>query len=60
MLFRVVKLAFNQRRKTLRNSLKSFDLSDNLKEDSIFDRRPEQMAVNDFISLTKRIADDTF
>ncbi len=60
LLFRVVKLAFNQRRKTLRNSLKSFDLSDNLKEDSIFDRRPEQMAVNDFISLTKRIADDTF
>lgn len=59
LLFRVVKAAFNQRRKTLRNSLKSFDLSDNLKEDSIFDRRPEQMAVNDFISLTKRIADDT-
>ncbi|WP_350289136.1 16S rRNA (adenine(1518)-N(6)/adenine(1519)-N(6))-dimethyltransferase RsmA [uncultured Croceitalea sp.] len=59
LFYKVVKAAFNQRRKTLRNSLKSFDLSDNLKEDTIFDRRPEQMAVNDFISLTKRIANDT-
>jgi 16S rRNA (adenine1518-N6/adenine1519-N6)-dimethyltransferase len=59
LLFRVVKAAFNQRRKTLRNSLKSFELSNNLKEDTIFDRRPEQMAVADFIALTKRIEDDT-
>ncbi|GMN10414.1 16S rRNA (adenine(1518)-N(6)/adenine(1519)-N(6)) -dimethyltransferase RsmA [Croceitalea sp. MTPC9] len=59
LLFKVVKAAFNQRRKTLRNSLKTFSLSDNLKEDTIFDRRPEQMAVKDFISLTKRIADDS-
>ncbi|MFD2588778.1 16S rRNA (adenine(1518)-N(6)/adenine(1519)-N(6))-dimethyltransferase RsmA [Croceitalea marina] len=59
LFYQVVKTAFNQRRKTLRNSLKSFNLSDNLKEDTIFDRRPEQMAVNDFISLTKRIANDT-
>jgi len=59
LLFRVVKATFNQRRKTLRNSLKSFELSDNLKEDAIFDRRPEQMAVNDFISLTTRIENDT-
>lgn len=59
LLFRVVKAAFNQRRKTLRNSLKSFDLSNNLKEDTIFDRRPEQMAVADFIALTKLIEDDT-
>lgn len=56
---RVVKTAFNQRRKTLRNSLKSFNLSDNIKEDSIFDRRPEQMAVNDFIAITKTIANDS-
>jgi len=56
---RVVKTAFNQRRKTLRNSLKSFDLSDILKEDAIFDQRPEQLAVADFIALTKKIANDT-
>ncbi|SKB41819.1 16S rRNA (adenine(1518)-N(6)/adenine(1519)-N(6))-dimethyltransferase RsmA [Maribacter arcticus] len=56
---RVVKTAFNQRRKTLRNSLKTFALSDILKEDAIFDQRPEQLSVADFIALTKKIADDT-
>ena len=56
---KVVKAAFNHRRKTLRNSLKVFELSLNLKEDAIFDRRPEQMAVADFIWLTKKIANDT-
>lgn len=55
----VVKTAFNQRRKTLRNSLKSLQLSDNLKEDAIFDRRPEQLSVPEFIALAKRIAHDT-
>jgi len=59
LLYRVVKSAFNQRRKTLRNSLKSFELSDILKEDVIFDQRPEQLAVADFITLTQKIADDT-
>ncbi|NAS10653.1 16S rRNA (adenine(1518)-N(6)/adenine(1519)-N(6))-dimethyltransferase RsmA [Poritiphilus flavus] len=59
LFFRVVKTAFNLRRKTLRNSLKVFDLSDNLKEDAIFDRRPEQLAVADFIALTDKIANDT-
>lgn len=59
LFFRVVKTAFNQRRKTLRNSLKSLQLSDNLKEDAIFDRRPEQLSVPEFISLAKRISDDT-
>ncbi|MFD0796217.1 16S rRNA (adenine(1518)-N(6)/adenine(1519)-N(6))-dimethyltransferase RsmA [Maribacter chungangensis] len=59
LFYTVVKTAFNQRRKTLRNSLKSLDLSDILKEDTIFDQRPEQLAVADFIALTKKIADDT-
>ena len=59
LFHRVVKTAFNQRRKTLRNSLKIFDLSDILKEDAIFDQRPEQLAVADFIGLTKKIANDT-
>ncbi|WP_224484010.1 16S rRNA (adenine(1518)-N(6)/adenine(1519)-N(6))-dimethyltransferase RsmA [Robertkochia aurantiaca] len=58
LFFRVVKTAFQQRRKTLRNSLKSFNLSDNLKEDTIFDRRPEQLSTEDFIALTGRISDD--
>ncbi len=59
LLYRVVKTAFNQRRKTLRNSLKTFELSNILKEDAIFDQRPEQLAVADFIALTQKIADDT-
>lgn len=59
LFFRVVKTAFNQRRKTLRNSLKVFQLSQNLKEGAIFDRRPEQLTVSNFIALTKMIADDT-
>ncbi len=58
LLKRVVKTAFNQRRKTLRNSLKSLGLSDNLKEDAIFDQRPEQLSVPEFIALTKSIAHD--
>ena len=60
LLFRVVKTAFGQRRKTLRNSLKSFNLSDSLKEDTIFGQRPEQLAVEEFIALTKKIANDSF
>lgn len=58
LLFRVVKTAFQQRRKTLRNSLKSFNLSEDLKEDSIFAKRPEQLDVAQFIRLTKKIAQD--
>lgn len=58
LFFRLVKTAFNQRRKTLRNSLKSMALSQNLKEDAIFDRRPEQLSVPEFIALTKMIAND--
>ena len=59
LFFRVVKAAFNHRRKTLRNSLKTFDLSDNLKEDTIFDQRPEQLDVSDFVALTQKIENDT-
>ncbi len=58
-LFKLVKTAFNQRRKTLRNSLKTLQLPDYLTEDTIFDRRPEQLAVPEFIELAKRISDDT-
>ncbi|MDW5287185.1 16S rRNA (adenine(1518)-N(6)/adenine(1519)-N(6))-dimethyltransferase RsmA [Formosa sp. PL04] len=58
MLFKVVKTSFQQRRKTLRNSLKTFNLSDSLREDSIFGQRPEQLSVAQFIALTKRIEND--
>lgn len=58
LFFRVVKTAFNQRRKMLRSSLKSFKLSDTLKEQPIFAMRPEQLSVPEFIELTKMIASD--
>ena len=55
LFFTVVKTAFNQRRKTLRNSLKTFNLPDNLREDTIFNSRPEQLSYLQFIELTQKI-----
>lgn len=54
LFFKVVKLGFNQRRKTLRNSLKSILV--NLSTDhDIFNKRPEQLSVDEFIYLTNLI-----
>jgi len=47
----VVKTAFNQRRKTLKNSLKVF-LKNKPTNDPIFSERPEQLSVNQFVTLT--------
>ena len=47
----VVKQAFNQRRKTLRNSLRSLIPAEIIDND-IFNKRPEQLSVQEFISLT--------
>lgn len=58
IFFKVVKTAFQQRRKTIRNSLKTLNLSDNLREDSIFGMRPEQLSVQEFIHLTLLIEND--
>lgn len=53
---RVVKTGFNQRRKTLRNSLKPLLGKENeIFDDPIFDKRPEQLSVQQFIELTNRI-----
>jgi 16S rRNA (adenine1518-N6/adenine1519-N6)-dimethyltransferase len=55
MFFRVVKATFNQRRKTLRNSLKAmFELPDPSAE--IFSLRPEQLPVERFIELTRLVS----
>lgn len=54
MFFKIVKLGFNQRRKTLRNSLKSI-LVNLPTDDEIFGKRPEQLRVEDFIYLTNLI-----
>ena len=55
LFFTVVKTAFQQRRKTLRNSLKTLNLSDSLREDEVFNLRPEQLNVEQFIELTQKI-----
>lgn len=53
----VVKTAFNQRRKQLRNSLKILIPKDSaLFSLPIMDERPEQLSVDQFIELTQQIA----
>jgi 16S rRNA (adenine1518-N6/adenine1519-N6)-dimethyltransferase len=50
---RVVKMAFNQRRKMIRNSLKSLIHNKEMIDHPLFSKRPEQLSLDDFISLTK-------
>ena len=49
--FLLVKTAFNQRRKTLRNAVKSL-FDENTLKDDIFNKRAEQLSVKDFAQLT--------
>jgi 16S rRNA (adenine1518-N6/adenine1519-N6)-dimethyltransferase len=58
MLRKVVKMAFQQRRKTMRNSLKGLGLSDGFRESEILNKRPEQLSVNQFVKLTHDIEND--
>lgn len=52
----VVKTAFNQRRKTLRNSLRPLvEKNHEIYKNSFFDKRPEQLDVAAFIQLTNQI-----
>jgi len=52
--FTLVKRAFNQRRKTLRNALKGF-LPDDLVSLNMLNRRAEQLSVEEFVELCKKI-----
>lgn len=52
----IVKTTFNQRRKTLRNSISPIlDKTNPLMADPIFNKRPEQLSVQEFIDLTNRV-----
>jgi 16S rRNA (adenine1518-N6/adenine1519-N6)-dimethyltransferase len=53
-LFVLVKAAFNQRRKTLRNAVKSLFDEETLK-DELFNKRAEQLSIEDFAALTYRM-----
>jgi 16S rRNA (adenine1518-N6/adenine1519-N6)-dimethyltransferase len=55
LFFSVVKQAFNTRRKTLRNALRSFSLPLSVTEHPYFDKRAEQLSVGDFITLTTMV-----
>ncbi len=51
----VVKMAFNQRRKTLRNALKPMITEKGIDaSDEVFDLRAERLGVEDFVELTRR------
>ncbi len=55
----VVKTTFNQRRKTLRNSIKPILGKDcSLTQDPLFDKRPEQLSVQQFIELTNMVEEE--
>ncbi|MBO4645362.1 MAG: 16S rRNA (adenine(1518)-N(6)/adenine(1519)-N(6))-dimethyltransferase RsmA [Bacteroidales bacterium] len=51
----VVKTAFNQRRKTLRNSLKPFDFQVGFQENTLLSMRPEQLSVAQFEEICSQI-----
>jgi 16S rRNA (adenine1518-N6/adenine1519-N6)-dimethyltransferase len=57
LFFTIVKMAFNQRRKMLRNSIKGLLITRELSDDSqkYLTLRPEQMRVEDFVTLTKEL-----
>lgn len=57
LFFQVVKQGFNNRRKTLRNALKNLNLTTDISSLELLDKRAEQLAVEDFIKLTKLIED---
>lgn len=54
----VVKTAFNQRRKTLRNSLKSFRFEEGFLQDEVFSLRPEQLSVAQFEEICLHVVQD--
>ncbi len=51
----LVKRGFQNRRKTLRNALKEFNLPSEIRTHELLDRRAEQLAVEDYVTLTKSI-----
>ena len=55
LFLQVVKGGFGNRRKTLRNSLKSFQLTEEFKSNPILDKHAEQLDVADFVFLTQQI-----
>lgn len=55
LYFRIVKAAFNQRRKTLRNALKQFTSQMDAMDPAILDKRAEQLSASDFLEIHAHI-----
>ena len=55
IFIKIVKAGYNQRRKTLRNALKSFTLNLNDEIEILLQKRAEQLNVEEFIFLTKNV-----
>lgn len=56
LFWRVVKAAFNQRRKTLRNALSAVIPKDRMSDNPLYELRAERLSVEDFETLTNEIA----
>ncbi len=56
LFLKVVKTTFNQRRKTIRNSLNPILGKRKIADSRLPDLRPEQLDVSDFVQLTKEVA----
>ena len=53
---RIVKGTFNQRRKKMRNSIQQIVGKESpLLSDEVLDKRPEQLSIDEFIELTKKV-----
>lgn len=59
LFVKVVKTTFNQRRKTIRNSIKPMLTSVMDTKSYLFEKRPEQLSVAEFVELTKLVAPHT-
>lgn len=55
VLRRIVKTSFNQRRKMISNTLKHIITDKEILNDPIFSKRPEQLSVEAFVSLSHKI-----
>ncbi|MES2680009.1 MAG: 16S rRNA (adenine(1518)-N(6)/adenine(1519)-N(6))-dimethyltransferase RsmA [Bacteroidota bacterium] len=53
---KVIKTTFNQRRKTIRNSIRTL-FNDNEQRHPLLDKRPEQLSVAQFVELTQFVQD---
>ena len=56
---RIVKTVFTMRRKMMRNGMKQIVGADHpMLADPIFNKRPEQLSIQDFVELTNRVSDE--